>query len=658
MNHRYAGLTGLVCLIWGVASGWWPLGLTMALLLESPLLIRRRLPLDDPQIVMLSKLSLLVTCLLFPVFLIDEPRNGLINFVTWMPFTLLPVVLVQVWHPREKYPLRAVAASLVKSEQLDGEHYPEQADVRILYCFLVLVSVALNLPAGLFWFPLFALVMVWMLWRAGGDRARPGRRLLMLGLSLGLALVMVSGIEMMHRSIRAHSAAWVAEYWARMNLHQSHTAIGNIGQLKLSARITMRIKARPGQRQLLRQGSYSSYHDGTWSVADMAFLPIPYDQQAAHWPITKGRPTTDPEHMTVSARLIKGRGLVVQPPGSYALTVDGEADVEANASGAVRLQVDDDQVDYRVSYDNSATIPGEPTYLDLTLPEQERAMIEQVADELGLDGSRPEQVVTRLRDFFAGNFLYSLEQRVPPPGHSFLENFLRHRRQGHCEYFATSTALLLRAAGIPSRYVIGYAMEEYDDSIERYLIRERHGHAWTLAWIDGAWRTLDFTPPDWLAQDAGHDSPRQWLYDRVSNLQYQLLQWWRSEDKGLAFNLGALSASLLLIAWLLRRMQAQQSNRQNGAGPHTSGYSERGIELGIEQLLDWLQTHAGTRPEGEPLRKWIARVLPEVMAEGPADETLDQLTAEYYRLRFGDDHDPGRQTTMQRRLRRWIEARR
>jgi transglutaminase-like putative cysteine protease len=80
--------------------------------------------------------------------------------------------------------------------------------------------------------------------------------------------------------------------------------------------------------------------------------------------------------------------------------------------------------------------------------------------------------------------------------------FLESERRGHCEYFASATVLLLRAAGIPARYHTGFALVELDPRTRQWKVRGTHGHAWATAWLDGQWQVIDTTPPDWLAQDS------------------------------------------------------------------------------------------------------------------------------------------------------------
>jgi len=77
-----------------------------------------------------------------------------------------------------------------------------------------------------------------------------------------------------------------------------------------------------------------------------------------------------------------------------------------------------------------------------------------------------------------------------------LESFLFRRRAGHCEYFSTAMAVLLRAQGIPARNVTGFLGGEWN-SFGRYLaVTGNDAHSWVEVWFPGlGWVPFDPTPP-------------------------------------------------------------------------------------------------------------------------------------------------------------------
>jgi transglutaminase-like putative cysteine protease len=101
-------------------------------------------------------------------------------------------------------------------------------------------------------------------------------------------------------------------------------------------------------------------------------------------------------------------------------------------------------------------------------------------------------IESRLRD--SGDFTYSLNMTVVDPDRDPVEDFLFNRKSGHCEYFASALALMLRAVGVPSRLVTGFKGAIPINGNEAYEVQQRHAHAWVEAYIDEEWMVLDATP--------------------------------------------------------------------------------------------------------------------------------------------------------------------
>ncbi len=78
-----------------------------------------------------------------------------------------------------------------------------------------------------------------------------------------------------------------------------------------------------------------------------------------------------------------------------------------------------------------------------------------------------------------------------------LANFLFERRKGHCEYFASAMAVMLRSIGIPSRLVTGFLGGVFNPVSGQYVVRASDAHSWVEAYIPGrGWMEFDPTPPD------------------------------------------------------------------------------------------------------------------------------------------------------------------
>jgi len=97
-----------------------------------------------------------------------------------------------------------------------------------------------------------------------------------------------------------------------------------------------------------------------------------------------------------------------------------------------------------------------------------------------------------LAKFNTEDFYYTLQP--PPLGSNPVDRFLFESRQGFCEHYASAFAVLMRAAGVPSRIVLGYQGGELNQAFGYLIVRQADAHAWTEVWLEGAgWRRVDPT---------------------------------------------------------------------------------------------------------------------------------------------------------------------
>lgn len=122
-----------------------------------------------------------------------------------------------------------------------------------------------------------------------------------------------------------------------------------------------------------------------------------------------------------------------------------------------------------------------------------------LANQLKQNSDNIERLIANLKDYFQQNgFSYSLE---PPlySQESSIDSFLFAGKKGFCGHFASSTAVILRAAGVPSRVVSGYLGGQYNPEQGYTLVRQYEAHAW-VEYHDGRrWTTLD--PTGWIAPE-------------------------------------------------------------------------------------------------------------------------------------------------------------
>ena len=97
---------------------------------------------------------------------------------------------------------------------------------------------------------------------------------------------------------------------------------------------------------------------------------------------------------------------------------------------------------------------------------------------------------------YGGRYSYSLDRRAA--GQDPLADFLFNVRAGHCEYFSTAMAVMLRTLRIPARVVNGFQSGEYNTAAGAYVVRQADAHSWVEVYFSesDSWVTFDPTPAD------------------------------------------------------------------------------------------------------------------------------------------------------------------
>lgn len=133
--------------------------------------------------------------------------------------------------------------------------------------------------------------------------------------------------------------------------------------------------------------------------------------------------------------------------------------------------------------------------LFLELPAVDSRIFALARNVTALDRT-PEGKARALEKYLRTKYSYTLElpqAEVPDP----IADFLFRRRKGHCEYFASAMAVMLRTIGIPSRVATGFAGAQYNPVSGWYVVRASEAHSWVEAYLPRlGWTTFDPTPPD------------------------------------------------------------------------------------------------------------------------------------------------------------------
>ncbi len=129
----------------------------------------------------------------------------------------------------------------------------------------------------------------------------------------------------------------------------------------------------------------------------------------------------------------------------------------------------------------------------LQLPALDPRILE-LAKTVSQRARTPYDKAIAIEAYLRSRFTYTLTL-TGKPGDDPLAHFLFETRAGHCEYFASAMAIMLRTLGIPSREVNGFLPGEYNDLAGDYIVRASDAHSWVEVYFPGnGWVTFDPTP--------------------------------------------------------------------------------------------------------------------------------------------------------------------
>ncbi len=144
------------------------------------------------------------------------------------------------------------------------------------------------------------------------------------------------------------------------------------------------------------------------------------------------------------------------------------------------------------------TLPAQDRPRYLTLPPNISKRIGDLAHQWTDDRATPVEKALAIENHLHREFIYDLHSPssgTPEP----VDHFLFESHRGHCEFFSTAMALMLREIGVPSRNVTGFVGGTWNRFGHYYSVRQGDAHSWVEAYIDDpahpGWRTFDPTPP-------------------------------------------------------------------------------------------------------------------------------------------------------------------
>ena len=131
------------------------------------------------------------------------------------------------------------------------------------------------------------------------------------------------------------------------------------------------------------------------------------------------------------------------------------------------------------------------TYLQL--PDELPQRVRDLAAEVSAGADNPHDKAKAIEQHLK-TYTYNLNIHAPPEGADGVDFFLFTQQEGYCDYYASSMTVMLRAIGIPARYVLGYATGEWDANDATSTVRELNYHSWVEVYFpEYGWKTFEPT---------------------------------------------------------------------------------------------------------------------------------------------------------------------
>ena len=647
-------LIGAALLFWGAMSGHPLMGLIVALLIEGANWIRFRWDFNSTACSRAWRISMALTLITGVLIWLDGDRyTALPKLIVWLPMLLLPLQFVQSYGLSDRMPLNSFSffshLHRERNRRLGLGDSVINFNFGNPYIIVAIVASSLGINAQQMAFlPGLVILGGWLVFSR--VKSRPFALISVVIISGVIGLGGQIGMRKLYNWTTNRN---VSDGYPGTDLTVSKTSLGSLGRIKQSPEMFWRLRIIDGAPapRLLRLASYNRYKATIWRNELPEALAKTLDEDGSDFrnfgkrELKAGDPyyylrekMSDQDLLKpLPAFTLRGASTSEAPlplPGSASSLQRFDLDsVEVNPFGTVRVFPKRAIIEGIVRWgENSA--PESPPWpeQDLEINALERQTIRETADMLGLrDLPTTSAKVSRIQNWFQDEFSYTryltfgLERFAKTTA---ITVFLTKSKRGHCEYFATAATLLLREAGVPARYCVGYAVMEKDMARNEFVIRGTHGHAWTRIWDAelGRWSDFDPTPAGWLGVETGGETKSMWLADSYQRFKEDFFLW-RNRP---ANRIGATVVMWLLgggvLVFVARRLwKSKLVVAGNGtyATPEGSRTPLHDLEKQASRIL-------GPRPPGTPFAAWLAG-----LSSHPVPTTdLDEAISLHQRLRF------------------------
>lgn len=489
-----------------------------------------------------------------------------------------------------------------------------------------------------------------------------------------LMLLILAGATAVFFLLPRMSAGYLGAYSFGTDLStgfSDRVQLGQIGRIQQSNAVVMHIQIDGdtiGRYDLHWRGIALSEFDGhTWSNPHTQFI---LRREGGSFPIpsfgTKisGTSLSSPASPTrIDDKLIHYR-VLMEPIGTnvfflapWARAVSGDYRLLAVDAGSAVFDLDNQRAIGRYEADSEIGTPSAaqlrtagqnypaqvvPAYLRLPALDPR---IPRLAGQIAASASTNYDKAAILESYLKTHYGYTLQLPFSTPNDP-LANFLFERKQGHCEYFASSMAVMLRTLGIPARVVNGFRSDEFNDLTANYVVRAKNAHTWVEAYFPGyGWQTFDPTPASNAGPAQGWDRAMLYLDAAASFWR----EWIISYDTSHQLELGQAALSGTHTAWERARNLArnrydsmlQWAQRSQEHVEHAPGrWAGIGLAIALlvlllgnaRRIVRWIQEkRLQAHPEKSPDRAasmWYERMA-RVLARRGVKKTATQTPQEF-----------------------------
>jgi transglutaminase-like putative cysteine protease len=274
--------------------------------------------------------------------------------------------------------------------------------------------------------------------------------------------------------------------------------------------------------------------------------------------------------------------------------------------------------------------------------------ISKLAEEIAAPAPSNYDKAIAVERYLSTHFGYTLELPRSLP-HDPLANFLFERKKGHCEYFASSMAVMLRSLRIPSRIVTGFRGGEFNDLTGQYVVRASDAHSWVEAYFPGSgWISFDPTPAGSLPARNGWSRMQLYVDAAASFWREWIINYDASHQRTLGKDAAISSRGFFDEArrWIGRQHRAMLRSARRAHGLFTNfpvrwlggliGFAAVPITLlNLRRLIRGVRAHSlRAHPERAPRESaalWYDRMVGRMARLGwrksPSQTPLDFVAA-------------------------------